>query len=113
MLLLVCGLLGGYGLGQLILHQVLAGMTTDFSFQFRSGQSLLINRGALVLMYLALKGRNKELLMIAAIVALIGAGKVFILDLFGIKGVPLVLSVFSTGVVAAFGSVVMGRWQQR
>jgi hypothetical protein len=33
--------------------------------------------------------------------------------MFGIKGVPLVLSVFSTGVVAAFGSVVMGRWQQK
>ncbi|MHB8790588.1 MAG: DUF2339 domain-containing protein [Desulfobulbaceae bacterium] len=112
-ILLVCGLLGGYGLGQVILHQVLAGMTADFSFQFQSGQSLLINSGALVLMYLALKGRNRELIVIAAIIALIGAGKVFILDMFGIKGVPLVLSVFSTGVVAAFGSVVMGRWQQK
>jgi hypothetical protein len=111
--LLVCGLLGGYGLGQVILHQVLARVTADFSFQFQSGQSLLINSGALVLMYLALKGRNRELIVIAAIIALIGAGKVFILDLFGIKGVPLVLSVFSTGVAAAFGSVVMGRWQQR
>jgi hypothetical protein len=64
-------------------------------------------------MYLALKGRNRELIVIAAIIAVIGAGKVFILDLFGIKGVPLVLSVFSTGVVAAFGSVVMGRWQKK
>lgn len=111
--LLVCGLLGSYGLGQVILHQILAGVSTDFSFQFQSGQSLLINIGALVLMYLALKGRNRELIVIATIVAVIGAGKVFILDLFGIKGVPLVLSVFSTGVVAAFGSVVMGRWQQK
>lgn len=111
--LLVCGLLGGYGLGQIILHQVLAQVTADFSFLFQSGQSLLINIGALVLMYLALRGRNRELIAVAAIIALIGAGKVFILDLFGIKGVPLVLSVFSTGVVAAFGSVVMGRWQQR
>jgi hypothetical protein len=112
-ILLVCGLLGGYGLGQVILHQVLAGMIADFSFQFQSGQSLLINSGALVLMYLAMKGRNRELIVIAAIIALIGAGKIFILDMFGIKGVPLVLSVFSTGVVAAFGSVVMGRWQQK
>ena len=111
--LLVCGLLGSYGLGQVILQQVLAGVSTDFSFQFQSGQSLLINSGALVLLYLALKGRNKELIVIATIVALIGAGKVFILDLFGIKGVPLVLSVFSTGVVAAFASVVMGRWQKK
>ena len=49
-----------------------------------------------------LKGRNKELIIVAGIVALIGASKVFIFDMFGIKGVPLVLSVFSTGVVAAF-----------
>lgn len=110
--LLVCGLLGGYGLGQVIVHQALAALTADVAFPFRSGQSLLINTGALVLMYLALKGRNKELIVVASIVALIGAGKVFILDMFGIKGVPLVLSVFSTGVVAAFGSVVMGRWSK-
>ena len=69
---------------------------------FRSGQSLIINIAALVLMAIALKGRNKEIILIASIVALIGAGKVFIFDMFGIKGVPLVLSVFSTGVVAAF-----------
>ncbi|MHB8809329.1 MAG: DUF2339 domain-containing protein [Desulfobulbaceae bacterium] len=111
--LLVCGLLGSYGLGQVVLEHILAGLSTDFNFRFQSGQSLLINSGALVLMYLALKGRNRELIVIATIVALIGAGKVFILDLFGIKGVPLVLSVFSTGVVAAFGSVVMGRWQKK
>lgn len=110
--LLVCGLLGGYGLGQVILQQVLAGMAVDVEFPLRSGQSLLINCGALVLMYLALKGRDKELITVATIVAVIGAGKVFILDMFGIKGVPLVLSVFSTGVVAAFGSVVMGRWSK-
>ena len=111
--LLVCGLLGGYVLGQSILYVILARLATDFSFQFRSGQSLLINLGALALMYLALKGRNKELIVVATLVALIGAGKVFILDMFGIKGVPLVLSVFSTGVVAAFGSVVMGRWPKK
>lgn len=110
--LLVCGLLGAYGLGQVILHQVLTQVTAEFNSPFQSGQSLLINIGALVLMYLALKGRNRELIVVAAIIAVIGAGKVFILDLFGIKGMPLVLSVFSTGVVAAFGSVVMGRWQQ-
>ena len=88
-------------------------MTSDFTSQFKSGQSLIINIGALILLYSALKGRNKEILLIASIVALIGASKVFIIDMFGIKGVPLVLSVFSTGVVAAFGSVVMGRWQKK
>ena len=111
--LLVTGLLGGYYFSQFSLYEVLSNMTVDFAFQFRSGQSLIINIGAILLMYLALRGRNKEIIIIAAIVALIGTGKVFIFDMFGIKGVPLVLSVFSTGVVAAFGSVVMGRWQKK
>lgn len=111
--LLVTGLLGGYYFTQFILYQALSSMTGDFLFQFKSGQSLIINFGALVLMYIALKHRDKEIVLIGSILALIGAGKVFIFDLFGIKGVPLVLSVFSTGVVAAFGSVVMGRWQKK
>jgi hypothetical protein len=111
--LLVTGLLGGYFFFQFFLHQGLSSMTSDFASQFISGQSLIINIGALFLLYLALIGRNKELVLVASIVALIGAGKVFVFDMFGIKGVPLVLSVFSTGVVAAFGSVVMGRWQKK
>lgn len=111
--LLVTGLLGGYYFFQLIIHLGLSSMATDFQSRFKSGQSLIINIGALILLYIALKKRNKELVTVAAIVAFMGAGKVFIFDLFGIKGVPLVLSVFSTGVVAAFGSVVMGRWQKK
>lgn len=111
--LLITGLLGGYYFSQFSLYAILGSMTSEFAFRFRSGQSLIINIGAVVLMYLALRKRNRELILVASIVALIGAGKVFIFDLFGIKGVPLVLSVFSTGVVAAFGSVVMGRWQKK
>jgi hypothetical protein len=112
-LLLVTGLLGGYYFSQFALYETLSRLAADFAFQFQSGQSLIINIGAILLMYLALKGRNREVILIATVVALIGAGKVFIFDMFGIKGVPLVLSVFSTGVVAAFGSVVMGRWQKK
>lgn len=111
--LLITGLLGGFFFFQFGLHQILSKMVADFAFQFKSGQSLIINIGAILLMFLAMKNRNKELIIIGAIVAIIGAGKVFIIDLFGIKGVPLVLSVFSTGVVAACGSVVMGRWQKK
>lgn len=111
--LLITGLLGSYYFAQFILHQGLSSITNDFAAQFKSGQSLIINIGALILMAIALKGRNREIIIIASIVAFIGAGKVFIFDLFGIKGVPLVLSVFSTGVVAAFGSVVMGKWQKK
>jgi len=111
--LLITGLLGGYYFFQFGLYEILSNMTTEFAFQFKSGQSLIINIGAIVLMYLALRGKNREIVLVGAAVAIIGAGKVFIFDMFGIKGVPLVLSVFSTGVVAAFGSVVMGRWQKK
>ncbi len=111
--LLVTGLLGAYYFSQLILYLGLSSMGDDATSPFRSGQSLIINIGALILLYIALRGRNKEIVLVGSIVALIGAGKVFIFDLFGIKGVPLVLSVFSTGVVAAFASVVMGRWQKK
>lgn len=113
LLLLISGLIGVYYFGQFGLNQILGSMTAEFSSQLKSGQSLIINIGAIVLMFLALRQRNKELILVGATVALIGAGKVFIFDMFGIKGVPLVLSVFSTGVVAAFGSVVMGRWQKK
>ena len=111
--LLITGLLGGYYFTQFGLYEIVSRMSTDFTFQFKSGQSLIINTGAIVMMYLALKKRDKELIFVGAAIALIGAGKVFLFDLFGIKGMPLVLSVFSTGVVAAFGSVVMGRWQKK
>ncbi|MCL7489317.1 MAG: DUF2339 domain-containing protein [Desulfobulbaceae bacterium] len=112
-LLLVIGLLGGYFFAQLVLYQGLSSMASEFMPRFKSGQSLIINTGALILLYIALKRRNREILLIGSMVALTGAGKVFIFDLLGIKGMPLVLSVFSTGVVAAFGSVVMGRWQKK
>ena len=111
--LLITGIIGSYFFAQLILHLGLSNITTVFSALYKSGQSLIINTGALILLYIALKRKNKEILTIGSIVALVGGGKVFIFDLFGIKGVPLVLSVFSTGVVAAFGSVVMGRWQKK
>jgi len=112
-ILLVSGLLGGYYFAQFLLHQALGSMIADFDFQYRSGQSLIINIAAILLMAIALKGKNRELIIIATILALIGAGKVFIFDMLRIKGVPLVLSVFSTGVVALFGSVVLGRWQKK
>lgn len=111
--LLVVGLIGGYYFAQFALYQTLSVIADDFLFQFKSGQSLIINIGAMILMYIALKNHSKEIIIVGSVVALIGAGKVFIFDLFKISGVPLVLSVFSTGVVAAFGSVVMGRWQKK
>ena len=64
-------------------------------------------------MLVASTKKNKEILTVAIIVGLLGMLKSFIFDLFGIKGMPLVFSVFSSGVVAAVGSVISTRWQNR
>jgi hypothetical protein len=43
------------------------------------------------------------------LVTAVAAAKV-ILDLVSLKGLPLLISVFSFGVAAAVASVVLGRW---
>ena len=45
--LLLTGLLGGYFFSQFVLHEILAKTLADFSFQFKSGQSLIINLAAI------------------------------------------------------------------
>jgi hypothetical protein len=77
-----------------------------------SGLTFIINMGSVVLMIAGLKKRSLELMVVAVCIALFGAAKVFLWDLFKVKGVFLVVSVFSFGVVAAVGSVVMGKWQR-
>jgi hypothetical protein len=56
--------------------------------------------------------RNKELRNVAIVITVIGAAKVFLLDLVQLKGVPLLFSVFSFGLVAALASFVLGRWSK-
>jgi hypothetical protein len=78
---------------------------------FRGGQTVFINLGAVFLLLAASSRKNNEILTVAIVVGLLGMLKSFVFDLFGIKGMPLVFSVFSSGVVAAVGSVVSTRWQ--
>jgi len=49
--------------------------------------------------------------MLSIIVVLVGAFKVFIFDMFKGEGMPLVLSVFSFGVVAVASSMTLKKWQ--
>ncbi|MBE9520756.1 MAG: hypothetical protein IME97_06475, partial [Proteobacteria bacterium] len=109
--LLLTGLLGGFFLLRLGLYQVLVRVSTDFDFMFRGGQTVFINLGAVFLLLVASKKKNVEILTVAIVVGLLGMVKSFVFDLFGIKGMPLVLSVFSSGIVAAVGSVISTRWQ--
>jgi hypothetical protein len=110
---LVAGLLSSFFFARLALFLVLSRMMADYGAALQSGQSVAINAGAVLLMLVALRNRNIEIVILACIVALFGTCRVFLLDLFGIKGLPLVISVFSSGIVAAVGSVVMGRWQRK
>jgi hypothetical protein len=89
----------------------LARTTADFEYMFRGGQTVFINLGAVFLLLAASSRKNNEILTVAIVVGLLGMLKSFVFDLFGIKGMPLVFSVFSSGVVAAVGSVVSTRWQ--
>lgn len=112
-ILLLTGLISGFFLLRLGLYQVLARTTSDFAYMFRGGQTVFINLGAVLLLLFASSRRNNEILTVAIVVGILGMLKSFIFDLFGIKGMALVFSIFSSGVVAAVGSVVSTRWQSR
>jgi len=112
-ILLLTGLISGFFLLRLGLYQMLARTTADFDYMFRGGQTVFINLGAVFLLLVASRKKNVEILTVAIIVGVLGMLKSFIFDLFGIKGMSLVFSVFSSGVVAAVGSVVSSRWQGR
>ena len=110
-ILLLIGLVSGFFLVRLGLYQVLVRTTSDFEYMFRGGQTVFINLGAVLLLLVASSKKNNEILTVAIIVGILGMLKSFIFDLFGIKGMALVFSVFSSGIVAAVGSVVSSRWQ--
>jgi hypothetical protein len=110
-ILLLTALFSGFFLLRLGLYQVLARTTSDFEYMFRGGQTVFINLGAVFLLLVASRRKNNEILTVAIVVGILGMLKSFIFDLFGIKGMPLVFSIFSSGIVAAVGSIVSTRWQ--
>ncbi len=75
-------------------------------------QSVLINGSAIGLMLYGLGKRNSEFIIAAVAATMLGAVKVFGHDLLQDQGVARVVSIFTFGLVAAVGSVVMSRWQQ-
>jgi hypothetical protein len=111
-ILLLCGLGGLYFLGALLLDTVAGATLAEPGNTMRCGRSLLINFGVLVLLLLGSRQRLPELLWVAVALAVVGCLKVFFFDLFKSSGLPLVLSVLSFGVVAALGSILMGRRQK-
>lgn len=79
---------------------------------FTAGQSLVVNMGALALFLIARNRVNAEIKWIAVLVTILGGGKAFLYDLLTIKGLPVVVSVFSFGMAAAAGSWVLGQWHR-
>jgi len=108
-LLLIAALLSGFFTLRMGLYQGLAALHLATPQAFGSGQSLLINLAAAALLLVSLRQRNKELRNVGVLITVVAAGKVF-LDLVSLKGVTLLISIFSFGVVAAIASVVLGRW---
>lgn len=113
-LLLLGGLASGFIMLRIALFQALPFISTAMQHDsFRCGQSVLINGAAIILIAFAYFRHDKELRNIAVLVTVIGAVKVFLYDLLGTHGLPLVFSVFSFGVAAAVESIVLSKWQKQ
>jgi hypothetical protein len=110
-LLLVC-LAGFYLLFSMTIDLISTMVLADPANTIKCGRSIIINVAATFLLVLGGRRHDLELVWIAVFLAVIGCMKVFLVDLFGASGIPLVLSVLSFGVVAMAGSIVMGRWHK-
>ncbi len=108
--LLLASLAGGFIFLRTGAYQVLLQMPGEIENSFRGVQSTILNVTVAALILLAFFRRNAELRNIAIILSLIAAVKVFLFDLMGTSGVPLVASVFTFGVAIAIESVALGRW---
>jgi hypothetical protein len=112
--LLLASLAGGFFTLRVGIYQALGqmGAGEDIVAAFASGQTVLINAAAAILMCYGFARRNKEVRNVAILVMLAGGGKVFFLDLLGLRGIPVVVSVLSFGVAASLESFALTRWQR-
>jgi len=110
--LMVASLVVGFTGLRLVLHVGLERLAIESANSFSCGQTVLINVGAMVLLLIGWRRRSMEVVAVAIGIGVLGALKVFLYDLFTAKGLPLVFSVFSFGVLAAVGSAVSGRWHR-
>jgi len=113
-LLLLASLAGGFFTLRVGIYQALVQMVPNESFAvaFGSAQSVLINVSAAILMCFAFARRDKQVRNVAVLVTVIGAAKVLLLDLFSMRGVPVVASLLSFGVTAFLESFALSRWQK-
>lgn len=113
-LILVASLIGGFFTLRVGMYQLLAPIVSTESLEaaFASGQSVLINLSAALLMIYAYLRRDKQVRNVAILVTIFGAVKVFGGDLFGLRGIPIVVSLLAFGVTALVESFALSRWQR-
>lgn len=112
-LLLLGGLASGFFMIRVGLFQALQFVQQEMQRDtLRCGQSVLINAAAIVLIIWAYLRQNREIRNVAILVTVVGAIKVFLYDLLGTHGLPLVFSVFSFGMAAAVESLALSKWQK-
>ena len=113
-LLLLGGLASGFFMIRIAIFQAIPyipqAMQRDMS---RCGQSVVINLSVIALITFAYLRQNREIRNVAILVTVVGAVKVFLYDLLGTHGLPLVFSLFSFGMAATVESVALGRWQKQ
>lgn len=112
-LLLLGGLASGFFMIRVGLFQALQFVQQEMQRDtLRCGQSVLINAAAIVLIIWAYLRQNREIRNVAILVTVVGAIKVFLYDLLGTHGLPLVFSVFSFGMAAAVESLALSKWHK-
>ncbi len=110
--LLIAALFSGFFTMRVGIYQTLNFFHSATHSAFGGAQSILINVTAAILLWISLMRRNKELRNVAVVITVIGAAKVFLMDMVQLKGMPLMISVFSFGLLAALASLVLGRWNR-
>jgi hypothetical protein len=96
---------------RLLSYPCIEAMGVEVDNTFSGTESVIINCASIALMSWGLRRKDKDILYTAVLVAAVGGLKVFIWDLQGTTGIPLVLAVFSFGLAAAVGSIVARKWQ--
>ncbi|MEI6207040.1 MAG: hypothetical protein WCP20_09675 [Desulfuromonadales bacterium] len=113
-LLLIAGLVSGFYMIRIAMFQAVPLFPAEMQRDaFRCSQSVLINCAAVALILFAYLKQNKEIRNVAILVTVFGGIKVFMYDLTGTHGLPLVFSVFSFGMAAAVESIALGKWQKK
>ena len=111
-LLLWSSALASFGSLRLLLDRVLTLLDAGTPDAFQCGQSVILNCASIAMLAWGMRAKNRQVTLTAVLVAVAGGVKVLGSDLMSASGLPLVLAVFSFGMAAAVGSIVLGRLQR-